>query len=314
MKHKYGLHIVAVVEKGLLEEQIKLLINSIEQFVSPALNVKVIACSPRTGYTASSETIQFFKDKHVDYIDKPLNEKYDYFPLCNGIFSCDYVVNHYPDVSSILLVDTDTLFLNPIEQDLLTEPAIYMRPVDNKGIGSEGENDPNHEFWLKVYDHFGIQDIPDNIETTVSRDSILPYYNSGFVLASQCPEFMTQWKQDFITLMESDIRTNPTQSRHQVDYGFIEQMVLSISSLQSPVETLVPNNKYNYPIPFKPKLELRPNAIQFNESIHVHYHKWFQHPGFLDYVTNEIDKQSKQYLWLKQQLPLMPTISGKFKC
>ena len=303
MNDKYDLHIVAVVERGLLEEQIKLLINSIEQFVRPGMHVKVIA-----------ETIQFFKDKNVDYIDKPLNEKYAYFPLCNGIFSTDYVVNHYPDVSSILLVDTDTLFLNPLEQDLLTKTGIYMRPVDNKGIGSEGIEDPNHQFWLKVYDHFGIKDLPELIETTVSQESILPYYNSGFVLASHCPEFMTQWKQDFINLMESGIRTNPTQSRHQVDYGFVEQMVLSISSLQSLEETLVPNIKYNYPIPFRPSLEMRPNTVKLSDLIHVHYHKWFQHPGFLDYVTNEVDKQSIQYHWLMTQLPLMPTISGKFKC
>ncbi len=314
MNNKYDLHIVAVVEKGLLEEQTKLLVNSIEQFINPTLSVKVIACSPRAGYTASDETIQFFKDKNVDYIDKPLNEKYAYFPLCNGIFSCDYVVNNYPDISSILVVDTDTLFLNPIEQNLLTQPAIYMRPVDNKGIGSTGIGDPNHEFWLKVYNHFGIQDIPDYIDTTVSQESILPYYNSGFVLASQCPEFFTQWKNDFISLMESNIRTNPTQSRHQVDYGFIEQMVLSITSIHCAVDTYLPSTKYNYPIPFKPKLEKRPSAVKLSESIHVHYHKWFQHPDFLDHVTDEADKQTKQYIWLKEQLPLKPVISGSFKC
>ncbi|MCB1593387.1 MAG: hypothetical protein KDI76_00610, partial [Xanthomonadales bacterium] len=71
---------------------------------------------------------------------------------------------------------------------------------------------------------------------------------------------------------------------------------------------------YNYPIPFRPIMRDRPGHPKFDELVHVHYHKWFQHPGFLDYVTTEEEKKTEQYLWLKEHLPLLPTIDGPFKC
>ena len=125
---------------------------------------------------------------------------------------------------------------------------------------------------------------------------------------------MQQWKQDFIKLMDSTIRTSASSSRHQVDYGFIEQMVLSVTSEKISSSTKILPQTYNYPIPFRPLLKNRENHPRFDELVHVHYHKWFQHPEFLDYVTDDEEKKSEQYLWLKEHLPLLPKIDGPFKC
>ncbi len=50
------------------------------------------------------------------------------------------------------------------------------------------------------------------------------------------------------------------------------------------------------------------------DLVHIHYHKWFQHPGFLEHVTCDEDKQTEQYQWLKAHLPLQPPIEDEFKC
>jgi len=314
MNENYDLHIVAIVEKGYLEQQLRLLILSIEQFVQPFIRVKVIACSPRQGRQPGEKYIHFLNRKNVDYIDQPLNQQHDFFPLCNGIYASDFVARNYKNINSLLLVDTDTLFFNPIDMLILNSSNVYMRAVDNKGIGSLGANDSNNQFWNNVYNFFNLTEEPDKIETTVSQEMIRPYFNSGFVLINKGINFMQQWKQDFIKLMDSTIRTSASSSRHQVDYGFIEQMVLSVTSEKISSSTKILPQTYNYPIPFRPLLKNRENHPRFDELVHVHYHKWFQHPEFLDYVTDDEEKKSEQYLWLKEHLPLLPKIDGPFKC
>ena len=314
MNNDYHLHLVAVVEQGYLQQQLKLLILSVEQFVMPHMRVKIIACCPRKGKGVTKPFIDFLSQHNVDYIDEPLNEKYAYFPLCNGIFASDYVARTYKNINALLLVDTDTLFFNPISMDLLNAGNIHMRPVDNKGIGSLGDKDPNNDFWNRVFDFFNISPAYKKITTTVSQEKIRPYYNSGFVLVNKGIDFMQQWKQDFIKLMDSDIRTAASSSRHLVDYGFIEQMVLSVSSEKMNPQTLILPETYNYPIPFRPRIKERQAHPSFAELVHVHYHKWFQHPGFLDYITTDTEKKSDQYRWLTEHLPLFPQIDGPFKC
>ncbi len=313
MYNNYDLHIVAIVEKGYLEQQFKLLVLSIEQFLKPSHNVKVIACSPRKDKQPNQLFVNFLNQHSVDYIDKPLNIEFDYFPLCNGIYAADYVSEHYKNIRSLLLVDTDTLFFNPISKETLKQQGVFMRPVDNKGIGSTGPLDQNNLFWDQVFDFFNLAPSHLNVVTTVSQQHIRPYYNSGFVLANKSINFMQQWKRDFIRLMNSSIRTAPSSSRHQVDYGFIEQMVLSVSAEKERVINILPET-YNYPLPFRPKLKNREDHPLFNALTHVHYHKWFQHPRFLDYITDFEEKKSLQYLWLKEHLPLLPLIDSSFKC
>jgi len=314
MNNKYDLHLVAVVEKGYLEHQLKLLILSVKQFLEPFLSVKIIAVSPRKNKQPNKKYISFLHQNNVDFIDIPLNKEHDFFPLCNGIYASDFVARTYNHINNLLLVDTDTLFLNPIEDKFLQSKSIYMRAVDNKGIGSTGSKDSNNIFWDEVFEFFKLKPLSNKILTTVSQELIRPYFNSGFIMINKNIDFMQQWKKDFVKLMNSKIRTDPSNSRHLVDYGFIEQMVISVTIEKMSAETNLLPQTYNYPIPFRPKIKNRPNHPKFNELVHVHYHKWFQHPGFLDYVTDDEEKKSEQYLWLKEHLPLLPEIGGDFKC
>lgn len=314
MNNHYDLHIVAIVEKGYLEQQCRLLVLSVAQFVKPHLSVKLIVCSPRANKQPDQPFIDFLHQHDVDFIAKPLNQAHDYFPLCNGIYACDYVASNYSHINSMLLVDTDTLFFNPIDKKTLNTPGIHLRPVDNKGIGSIGIDDKNDAFWQKTYDLFDLSPTHPMVTTTVSQETIKPYYNSGFILVNKHIDFFKQWKKDFIQLMDTNIRTSPSSSRHQVDYGFIEQMVISITCEKLFKHAHILPETYNYPIPFRPRLKSRDQHPEFEQLVHVHYHKWFQHPEFLDYVTTDEEKHSIQYQWLKKQLPLMPKISGPFKC
>ena len=189
-----------------------------------------------------------------------------------------------------------------------------MRPVDNKGPGSTGENDENDLFWQNVYRLFGT-DLPEsNLVTTVRPNTIRPYYNAGFIWANGLPGFFQQWKKDFVKLVNSGLRPYGYQSRDNTDFRCLDQVALSVTAQRYNQNIEILPESYNYPIPFQPLLKDRENHPRFYELIHIHYHKWFQHPGFLDHVTSDEDKKSEQYLWLKEQLPLLPEMKGDFKC
>ena len=306
--------IIICVEEGFLEEQAKLLINSINQFASNG-NINLIAFSPRIGFYPSQETCDFFTKNNVIHIKENLNIDYLDYPIANKVIACDYVEKNFPQFDSFMFVDTDTIFLNPIDAKLLqTHNKLYVRPVDNKGPGSGGKGDENDKFWQEVFSLFDLSLPPASMTTTVRPHITRPYYNAGFIWANGLPGFFTQWKKDFYKLVSSGLRPYGYQSRDNTDFRCLDQIALAVTTHRFESTVKILPETYNYPVPFRPILKQRDNHPEFNELVHVHYHKWFQHPGFLDYVTSELEKQSEQYLWLKEHLPLLPKISGRFKC
>ncbi len=307
------LAIVTTAEKGIYERQAKLLCESLFRFAGDEVNYDIFVFSPRANNKPNLQTKQFFENNNVTYIEKDLNLDFDYFPFANSLFAADYFERNFPEYKSILLVDTDTVFINPISSDLIKPKTVFAKIVDNIGVGSSGVNHKNDSFWTEVFQYFNLALPEPNYQTTVRIEQIRPYFNSGFVLANNMTGFYQQWLADFIELMESNIKPDFI-GRDGTNFGFFEQFSLSITLAKYDNNfTLLPET-YNYPIPFAPILKNRKQPHDLNELIHIHYHKWFQHPGFLDYVTDDDEKKSEQYLWLKEKLPLLPEIDGDFKC
>ena len=306
--------IIFCVEQGLLEDQARLFINTYSKFAKN-INCKLIAFSPRKDFFPAKKTETFFKKNNVLHIKENLNTKYLNYPIANKVLACLYVENNFPEFSSIIFVDTDTVFVNSLSEELLqSNGKLLLRPVDNKGPGTLGKNDNNDSFWQQVYQLFDL-DLPvANLKTTVRPNIIRPYYNAGFIWANGLPGFFQQWKKDFVKLVESGLRPFGYKSRDNTDFRCLDQVALAVTAQRYKQNIKILPQTYNYPIPFKPILRDRPNHPKFDELVHVHYHKWFQHPGFLDHVTTGEEKKSEQYLWLKEHLPLLPEISGDFKC
>jgi lipopolysaccharide biosynthesis glycosyltransferase len=301
------------VEKGNLEIQAQLLVNSISKFTGQS-KLKLFAISPRVDSIPSFDTNHFFNKNKIFHIKENLNTEFLEYPIANKVLACEYVEKNFPEFDSILFVDTDTVFLNPIEEVLLSKKnKLYLRPVDNKGPGSIGIEDEKDGFWQEVFQMFNLPLPSANITTTVREKTIRPYFNAGFIWAHGLPGFYSQWKQDFIKIVDSGLRPFAYKSRDNTDFRCLDQVALAVTAQRFKENIEVLPQSYNYPIPFRPLMKDRKNHPSFNELIHVHYHKWFQHAGFLDHVTSAEDKLSEQYNWLKKQLPLMPEIFGDFK-
>lgn len=305
--------IIFCVEKGLLEQQSRLLVSSVRRFLGSS--VSLIAFSPRHDYLPSHDTESFFEKNQVLHIKDNINKDYHDYPIANKVLVCEYIEKHFPELETVIFVDTDTIFLNAPDIKYFSDnPGLFLRPVDNKGPGSSGPNDENDLFWQKVYDLFKMELPAPIINTTVRINTIRPYYNAGLIWCHKLAGFFQQWKEDFEKLFNSGLRPYGYLSRDKTDFRCLDQVALAVTAQRFEKYLSILPEPYNYPIPFRPILKDRDGHPRFDELVHVHYHRWFQHPDFLDHVTNKEEKKSEQYLWLKQHLPLFPVIDDPFKC
>jgi hypothetical protein len=69
----------------------------------------------------------------------------------------------------------------------------------------------------------------------------------------------------------------------------------------------------NYPIPFQPLLRQQGRHIPLEKLAHIHYHKWFQHPEFLENTFTAEEQMLPVYQWLNKFTPFSPRIDGPLK-
>lgn len=308
MKHA----IIFCVEKGLLEQQAILLVSSYLKYAQNK-NIQLFAFSPRQDFQPDKITINFLKKNNVIHNSEPLNIDFLDYPIANKILCCEYFERNYRNYNSVIFLDTDTAFLNNFKFDDFINSGLYLKPVGHKGPGSSGTDDENDEFWLSIFKLFDLPLPPVSFKTTIKNIPIRGYFNAGLIWSVNLPDFFKQWKIDFLTILESDIRPPGFVSKDGNDFRCLDQVALAVTASRYENELNILPTGYNFHIPFKPII-VSENNPEFKDLVHIHYHKWFQHPGFLDYVTSDEDKQTEQYRWLKEQLPLQPTIDGPFKC
>lgn len=304
--------VIFCVEKGLLESQSLLLINSFKKF-STNRNLNLFAFSPRKEFQPSEQSLNFFKKNKVTHIKVDLNTKFLQYPIANKILTCSYFEKNIPEYQSIMFVDTDTVLLNDFGLDKFTDKGIYLKPVGHKGPGTEGSDDANDDYWKKVFSLFEINLPAVKYHTTIKGIPIRGYFNAGLVWSNRVPNFFQQWEQDFLKLIDSGLTPPGFISKDQNNFRCLDQVALAVTASRYSDYLHILPPTYNHHIPFRPLME-KNSCPRFDELVHVHYHKWFQHPGFLDHVTSDEEKQSEQYKWLKERLPLQPEIDGPFKC
>jgi len=308
--NKNKLAILFVAEAGIYVEQAKLLALSIQEFLPNVQKDTFIFC-PRKQYLPDQKEIRELKRLSSAVFTYDLNRDHVDFPLANTLYSAAFFESTFPEYKSILLVDTDTVFLNQPEKGVF-KPGIHVRVVDNKGVGTLGPEDPNDAFWKSLFSYFDLPLPKIALETTIRRERIRPYFNSGFTWCNAVPGFFAKWLEDFRVLMESPLRPDYV-GRDGTNFGFFEQLALAITTRRYPdLIHGLPQNM-NYPIPFHPLLKQENRSIPLHDLTHVHYHKWFQHPRFVDHVFDESEKNTSQFKWLQDKLPLNPTIDGPFK-
>ncbi len=307
------LNIICCVEAGILEQQALLLVKSASRWLA-GMDYVIHAYSPRKTHWPSQTTIDQLLSQNVIWHNGHLNTEFHAYPIANKVLACQHFEQHHPGQTNTMFLDTDTVFVNSIDQHLLDkQKKLYLRPVDNKGPGSESAADRNDQFWQAVFALCAVSTPEPTMTTTVRPATIRPYFNAGLIWSLGLPGFFQQWHTDFMTIVGSDLRPFGYQSRDGDDFRCLDQVALAVTAARYAQQLETLPETYNYPLPFRPMMGTRAAHPGFNQLVHIHYHKWFQHPDFLAHVASEEDQSSDQFHWLSQQLPIKPLIDDLFK-
>lgn len=292
------------VERGPLESQSLLCVESLRTFGGALAEAPVYAFAPRPGEEPSEATAAGLRDMGVTVVDEALNPDHPDLPHTNKVFAAAWAEANLGE-DALVFTDSDTFFLaEPTE--LAGEWEAAARPVGAVNMGSTGAGHKNEADWQLLYDELGVSARPF-VETVVSQDRIRAYFNAGLVGFRRASGLATAWRDATLRLLDSPVARRAPLRRQ------IDQLALG-GVLAGPFDRVrVLPDTYNYPLPKRVKLPERLQALELDDLVHVHGHKWLHLPGFLTEVRPQLDASSGRYRWLDQRLPLEPTIEGPFR-
>lgn len=266
-----------------------ILVRSIRKFGGSLSDCPIYSFQPRKSKKVSQETLNFFEQYNVTHIDKELNKSYKFYPLANKVLACAWAEEN---VASEILVflDSDVVVLGePLELASLNHADVRLRPVDIKGIGTDGKGDSTWPFWEKLYDIYRITS-RNYVETTVDHANILSYWNAGHIVAKRSSQLFNCWKQTLDKMLSEKIL--PPNGLF-----FMDQVALAISicRLDLRVDQLPP--AYNYPLHLHEKMLQCGAGHELHEVVSFHYHDEFAMAKSPNYLKDFLNNNEKG-IWL----------------
>jgi hypothetical protein len=279
-------------EPGRLEQQSLLLAESIRKFGGNLKHTPIYSFHPRKGEPISRQTINLFESLNVCHQQIILNTKYHDYYLANKIVTSAYAENNI-DAEILVFLDSDKCFFaEPKEFLLPPNYNIGLRIEYGKGIGSEGKDDIQDDYWRKLYKLLGVKN-EVFVQTPISKKKIRGYWNSGIVAVRKKSGFFTDWNDNFEKVMREKLE--PSQGNY-----FTEMAVLSATAC-SMIEGLYTFSPcYNYPLPLHNRLAKEYKLKTFEELVSIHYFNMFFYEDWnkqLEKLRN-LDRNSEKYQWL----------------
>lgn len=284
------LTIVFCVEKGFLEPQALSLAESIRLFGGDQDKLVLRAYSPRPGHHPTTETIRKLQAMDVEWIDEPLNTQLNHYPIANKLFALQHA-ERTARTGHVCFLDSDKFVFGPISPSLLSPGSnIGLRPVNRKGPGSTGPDDPNDPYWQRLIEQYGLDPMM-RVETVVDGEAIRPYFNAGFVLVAAGSGFGDRWLQVLVEQAQ-------TNQFPQGNFRCMDQIALAI--VAGSTATILPS-KVNVPLPFVEKLRARGTFLWPTHPISVHYFKYGMSPALPMWCsTLSLDDRIQLFVQLAQ--------------
>jgi hypothetical protein len=290
------------IDTGPLEQQGVLLARSIRRWAGAYADAPIHAYQPREGSVPLPHSTRAELDElGVVFHEERLNRELSHDRNVNRVFVGAHAEASLTE-TILVLCDTDTAFVGePTGLDLGPERDAGVRPVGVVNTGSTGPGHRNDEYWLRMYELVGVTERPF-VRTLVSRKRIRACWNAGLVTARRESGVLGQWLDVLRTLVRAD---HVLQSHR---YPAMDQLSLAAALAVDPSRVKKLGAPYNYPIQKRPVLPRRMRDLDLTDLVHVHYHRWFNRPGFLERVEPPLDRSTPQFRWLAERLPLEPTI------
>jgi hypothetical protein len=296
-----SLRFVLCVERGRLEGEALLLCESIRRFAGRLAHAPISAYRPRAGDPLADATYAALDDLDVELVEEPLNRESASYGIANKLYSSRHAeANSTEDV--LVMVDSDSVFLaEPSELELSPEFDIAARPVGRVGNASRGPGHRNEAYWQRLYEMTGVRERPW-VRTSVDRKRIRGYWNSGLVATRREAGLMREWAEVFEYLV---------RERHSPREGLIDeldQVALAVVISRRPERLRRLPGPYNYRITRRAMHSEKHRGLDLSELVHVHYMRSFYIEGFLERLEPPVRRDTEQFRWLSERLPLEPSV------
>jgi hypothetical protein len=292
------------VERGRLESETLLLVESLRRWGGGLSDAPVYSFAPRPGQHPAAGTVARLGELGVQHVDEPLNERHPELPNCNKVYACEWAEREL-DHDVLVFVDSDTVFLaEPTDLAAPGDWLVATRPVSNRNVGSGGEGDKNERSWQEVYEALGVTARPW-VETALGGHRIRAYYNTGLIATRREAAVYGRWRDALDRLLDGGFRLR--KMRGQTDQVVFAAAVADLADRV----TILPDS-YNYPIAKRYKMSPAVAALGLDDLTHIHLHRWAHKPGLLEALDPPLDAASERYRWLESRLPIEPIIEDPF--
>ena len=278
-----NLGLVACIEGGVLEDQALLLFENIRQYAGRFRDCPIYALSPRTGHAISESARRTLDKLMVTYIDAVLNTECPEYGSANRVAAAAHIEKLYPH-EILVILDSDTLFLREPDKILLPPDVdVAVRPVDVKGMGTDGPADRFDSYWRDLCRCCGVD--YDEIPWTTSfvdHHRIKASYNGGLVIVRGKLGILQRWADFFFASVRQRLTPYVEDHRFRSGAGFVDStasrlwgsnqaaLSLAIWSNTRRVQELPPI--YNYPLTLHSQIDAGTAHAVFPHLVHVHYH------------------------------------------
>ena len=302
---------VACIERGVLEAQALLLFDSIRQYGGRFRDCPIYALSPRVGHNISESARYKLDSLRVTYIDAVLNTECREYGSANRVAAAAYIEKMYPH-EILVILDSDTLFLEEPERILLPgDVDVAVRPVDVKGMCTDGPADPFDNYWRDLCRCCGVdyEEIPWT-ESFVDHHRIKASYNGGLVIVRGKLGILQQWADFFFASVRQRLIPWPQDRRFRSGVSWIDSSASRLwGSNQAALSLAIWNNTrqvqelppvYNYPLTLHNRIDTGTVEAIFPHLVHVHYH-WLlaEHPDHNPLFDSTGPLSSGQQDWLR---------------
>ncbi|HEY2972679.1 MAG TPA: sulfotransferase [Pyrinomonadaceae bacterium] len=302
---------VACIEGGVLEAQALLLFESIRRYAGRFRDCAIYALSPRSGHSISESALDELDELRVNYIDVILNTECREYGSANRVAAAAYIEEVYPH-ETLVILDSDTLFLREPDRILLPPDVdVAIRPVDLKGMCTDGPADPFDSYWRDLCRCCGVdyEEIPW-IESFVDHHRIKASYNAGLVIVRRKIGILRQWADFFFASVRGRLTPYSEDRRFRSGAGWIDSaasrlwgsnqaaLSLAIWSNTRRVQELPPT--YNYPLHLHSQIDAATANAVFPDLVHVHYHWLLEEESTRNPLFDSAGPlSSRQHDWLR---------------
>ena len=251
-----------------------------------------------------AETIERLEEFGATHVELDLTGRRRDPPVLNKVYVCAWAEREL-DHRTLVFSDTDTVVLNEPRELAEGDWIAASKPVgSSRAGGQKGPGKRNEKFWQRMYAELGVRSEPW-VTSVVDRKRIRAYWNTGLVAARREEGLFARWEEAPERLYANDVVFRKPVLMEQLAWSGIT------ADLHDRVWQLP--NAYNYPLPKRRFLPAEMQALDLDDLVHVHLHKWAHLPGFLGEVLPPLDPEGERYRWLAERLPLEPEIAGPFR-